>query len=260
MPSPPDELAGRRALVTAGTRGIGRAVAAELIARGAQVAISGTGESAAQVAAELGAAGAVSADFTRPGDGTAAARDCAQLLGGPLEILVVNTGGPRPAPFGELTDADWLSAYHLILGSAIELSRACLPGMAKAGRGRIIYLASTAGVVKPLPRLHLSNVMRAGIDGLARSLALEVGPDGVTTNVIATGPIDTERHDQIVARQAQASGRPFAEQMALETQRIPVRRVGRPEEMAALVAYLCSDAAAFVTGTSHVIDGGLTLT
>ena len=260
MPSPPDDLHGRRALVTAGTRGIGRAVAAELIVRGAEVAITGTADTAAQVATELGAAGAVRADFTRPGAGTAAALDGAQLLGGPIEILVVNTGGPRPAPFAELTDEDWLSAYHLILGSAIELSRACLPGMAQTGRGRIIYLASTAGVVKPLPRLHLSNVMRAGIDGLARSLALEAGPDGVTTNVIATGPIDTERHEQIVERQAQANGRTVAEQNAAEAQQIPVRRIGRPQEMAALVAYLCGDAAAFITGTAHVIDGGLTLT
>jgi 3-oxoacyl-[acyl-carrier protein] reductase len=257
--SSPDEFAGRRALVTAGSRGIGRAVAGELIARGAEVAITGTSDRVAEIAQELGA-GSVQADFTRPGAGTAAARAATDVLGGPPEILIVNTGGPRPAAFAELTDEDWLSAYHLILGSAIELSRACLPAMTQLGRGRIVYLASTAGVIKPLPRLHLSNVMRAGIRGLAQSLALEAGPHGVTANVIATGPIDTDRHDQIIERQAQASGRPVTEVAAHEAAQIPVRRIGRPEEMAALVAYLCSDAAAFVTGTEHVIDGGLTLT
>jgi 3-oxoacyl-[acyl-carrier protein] reductase len=260
MPSRPDDLAGRRALVTAGTRGIGRAVAQELIARGAQLAISGTGETTDTIARELGAVGAVRADFTRPGDGTAAAAAAAEQLGGPLDLLIVNTGGPRPAPFAELTDADWTQAYHLILGSAIELTRACLPGMTQNGWGRIVYLASTAGVVKPLPHLHLSNVMRAGIRGLSQTVALEAGPAGVTANLIATGPIDTGRHDQILERQAQASERTVAQVAASETATIPVRRIGTTTEMAALVAWLCSDDAAFITGTDHVIDGGLTLT
>jgi 3-oxoacyl-[acyl-carrier protein] reductase len=237
MPSRPDDLAGRRALVTAGTRGIGRAVAQELIARGAQLAISGTGETTDTIAREL-----------------------AEQLGGPLDLLIVNTGGPRPAPFAELTDADWTQAYHLILGSAIELTRACLPGMTQNGWGRIVYLASTAGVVKPLPHLHLSNVMRAGIRGLSQTVALEAGPAGVTANLIATGPIDTGRHDQILERQAQASERTVAQVAASETATIPVRRIGTTTEMAALVAWLCSDDAAFITGTDHVIDGGLTLT
>lgn len=259
MPSPSDDLAGRRALVTAGSRGIGRAVAAELVARGARVVITGTGPAVAETAQDLGAAGSVVADFTRPGDAARAASEAQDLLGG-VDLLVVNTGGPRPAAFAELDAGDWLSAYHLILGSAIELAGACLPAMRAAGFGRMVFLTSTAGVVKPLPRLHLSNVMRAGVAALAQTIALEAGPDGVTTHVVATGPTDTPRRRQIVAAQAQAAGEPVEVVSERELARVPLRRMGAPEELAGLVAFLCSAPAGFMTGATHVVDGGLTLT
>jgi 3-oxoacyl-[acyl-carrier protein] reductase len=253
-----DSLTGRRALVTAASRGIGRAVAATLAARGAEVFITGTGDSTAATAQEIGAAGWARADFTEPGAGTAAAQAAAQALG-PLDILVVNTGGPRPAPFLDLGDDEWLAAYHLILGSAVELSRACLPDMTRGGWGRIVYLTSTAGVVRPLPRLHLSNALRSAVAGLAQSLAVEAGP-AVTTNVIATGAFDTDRHAAILENQARASGRPVAEVAAAQAGAIPARRFGRPDEMGSLIAFLCSEAAAYITGAVHVIDGGASLT
>jgi len=259
LPSEPAPLAGRRALVTAASRGIGRATAALLARRGATVFITGTGEQTAPTAAELGAAGHAIADFTTPGAGTAAVAAARETLGG-LDILVVNTGGPKPSTFAALGDDDWTKAYHLILGSALELTRAALPSMVERGSGRVVYLTSTAGVVKPLPGLHLSNVMRAGVAALAQSLVGEYGPHGVTFNTIATGPVATDRRHQIMAFQAGQHNVSAADWEQRESDQIPMRRLGSPEEIAGLVGYLASDEAGFTTGATHVIDGGLTCT
>jgi 3-oxoacyl-[acyl-carrier protein] reductase len=252
-------MEGRRALVTAGSSGIGRAVATELRARGAEVFITGTSERTADVAAEIGAVGFASADFTVASDADAAVRAAEAALGR-IDILVANTGGPKPAAFADLGDDDWAAAYRLILGSAVALARGVLPGMVRGGWGRLVFLTSTAGVVRPLPGLHLSNVMRAGVAALARSIASEVGPHGITTNVIAPGPTDTARRHQIMEFQAAAAGLPLAQVEQRELAAVPVGRLGRAGEVASLAAYLCSDDAAFITGAVHVIDGGLTVT
>jgi 3-oxoacyl-[acyl-carrier protein] reductase len=253
----PFRLAGRRALVTAGSSGIGRATALALRAHGADVFITGTSERTAEVANEIDATGHAIADFTQPGQAAGAVAEATDALGG-LDILFANTGGPKPADFGSLTDADWLAAYHLILGSAIELTHAALPAMAETGGGRVIYLTSVAGVVRPLAGLHLSNVMRAGVAALAASLVSEYGPRGITFNVIAPGPIDTPRRRQIMSFQAQRRGFDLDTLEADELDGVPVRRFGRADEIGALVVYLASEAAGFVTGRVHVIDGGVT--
>ncbi|HEY3772905.1 MAG TPA: SDR family oxidoreductase [Solirubrobacteraceae bacterium] len=252
-------LDGRRALVTAGSRGIGRATAAVLAGRGARVFITGTSDQTEATAAEIGADGFAVADFTTPGAGTAAVAAATESVGA-LDVLVVNTGGPKPSAFAALGDDDWTGAYHLILGSAVELTRAALPGMVERGGGRIIYLTSTAGVVKPIPGLHLSNVMRAGVAALAESLVGEYGPHGITFNTIATGPIATHRRRQIMAFQAAQNDVAAADWERRENEQIPMRRLGSPEEIAGLVAYLASEEAGYITGATHVIDGGLTLT
>lgn len=242
----------RRALVTAGSSGIGKAVATRLRADGAEVFITGTSERTEAVARELGADGWALADFTRPGD---AAR--AVAAAGEVDILFANTGGPPPGAFAELDDAAWARAYELILGSAIALAREALPGMTARGWGRIVFLTSTAGVVRPLAGLHLSNVMRAGVAALAASIAGELGPHGVTANVIAPGPTDTPRRRQIMAFQAGET--PLEAFERAELAAVPVGRFGTAEEVAGLTAFLCSDDAAFITGAVHVIDGGMTL-
>jgi 3-oxoacyl-[acyl-carrier protein] reductase len=243
--------------VTAGSSGIGRATATLLHAQGAEVFISGTSDRSAEVAEAIGAAGHAIADFTDPTASAEAAAAATAALGG-IDILVSNTGGPRPAAFADLGDAEWLAAYHLILGSAIALTHAVLPGMVAAGGGRVIYLTSTAGVVRPIPGLHLSNVMRAGVAALSSSLVGEYGPHNITFNVIAPGPIDTERRRRIMSFQADRHGVETADFEAREREQIPLRRFGGADEVASLAAYLASEPAGFITGAVHVIDGGFT--
>ncbi|WP_290057911.1 SDR family oxidoreductase, partial [Amycolatopsis solani] len=200
-----------------------------------------------------------SADSPRPG-AAAAAVDAARETLGDIDILVSNTGGTRAAKATELSTQDWEQAYRLVLDSAISLTSAVLPAMCAAGWGRLIYVTSV-GVVKPLPLLHLSNVMRAGVAGLARSLAAEVAPHGVTTHVIAPAHIDTPRRRSLAAARAAAAGVPAEElerrQLANE---LPVGRWGHPEEIGELVAHLCSEHSGFQTGQTHVVDGGMTST
>ena len=219
--------------------------------------ITGTSDRTAETAHAIGAAGHAIADFTDPSAPAEAAKAATAALGG-IDILVANTGGPRPAAFADLGDADWLAAYHLILGSAIALTHAVLPGMVQDGGGRVIYLTSTAGVIRPLAGLHLSNVMRAGVAALSASLVGEYGPHGITFNVIAPGPIDTDRRRRIMSFQADRHGVETEAFEASEREQIPLRRFGSADEVASLVAYLASEPAGFITGDVHVIDGGFT--
>jgi 3-oxoacyl-[acyl-carrier protein] reductase len=255
--APARPLEGRRALVTAGSSGIGLATASLLRAQGAEVFITGTSDRTADAAQTIGAAGHAIADFTDPTAPAEAAAAATAALGG-IDILVSNTGGPRPAAFADLGGADWLAAYHLILGSATMLTHAVLPGMVETGGGRVIYLTSTAGVVRPIPGLHLSNVMRAGVAALSSSLVGEYGPHNITFNVIAPGPIDTDRRRQIMRFQADRLGLENDAFEAREREQIPLRRFGAADEVASLVAYLASEPAGFITGDVHVIDGGFT--
>lgn len=243
-------LSDRVALVTAASRGIGRAIAAELVAEGARVAIaSRSRERIEATAVEIGATGLVF-DSHDLDAAPALLRDVADALGGEVEVLVTNTGGPPGGddPLG-FPRAAWEDAYRELVLSPMALIEAALPAMRTAGWGRVVNVASTS-VREPIANLMLSNVHRSATLAAFKTLAREVAADGVTLNTLLTGRIATDRiaavYGSLEAAEAQAA------------HDVPAGRLGTPEEMAAAAAFLCSERAAFVTGEALRVDGGMT--
>ena len=240
-------LSGRRALVTAGSRGIGRAIAAELSAEGASVAISS--RSPQDAAASLGVAGI--AHGSDDIDGVPAfVREVESALDGPLDIVVTNTGGPPagPDPLG-FSREQWEQAYRTLVLHPMALVEEVVPGMRSRGFGRILSVSSTS-VREPLSALMLSNSHRAATLAAWKTLARDVAGDGVTVNSLLPGRIATERiADNYGSIEA-------AEDAARDE--VPAGRLGQPDEMAAAAAFLCSDRAAYITGVALLVDGGLT--
>jgi 3-oxoacyl-[acyl-carrier protein] reductase len=248
------------ALVAAASRGLGRAVAEELAAEGASVIICGRdattiAETGAAIADKTGAhVLAIAADVSLP-------RDVARLVDsgvtrfGRIDILVTNAGGPRAGTFESLTTEQWEAATRLTLYSAIELARHVLPGMRERRWGRILNITSIA-VKQPVDNLILSNSLRAGVTGFARTLANEVAADGITVNNILPGYTKTERLEELANMVAEKQGISPLEFMAKWEQEIPMRRLGQPGEFAALAAFLVSERASYITGTSIQVDGG----
>jgi 3-oxoacyl-[acyl-carrier protein] reductase len=233
-------LDGRRALVTAASRGLGRACAEALAGEGASVFIASRNEQAIREAAQaIGAAGFRAADVARGEEAEEVVRHAVERLGG-LDILVVNAGGPPPGTFESTELADWEKAYHLTLMSAVRLTRAALDSLKAGGQGRVVNITSTS-VREPIANLLLSNAMRAAVTGLAKTLASEVARFGVTVNNIAPGRIDTARSRQLGAT---ADG-------------VPMDRLGEAHELGALCAFLCSKQAGYITGQTIAVDGGL---
>lgn len=254
-------FAGKRALVTASSSGIGRGVAERVAREGAEVFLSGIEEDLLEsVAGEIKAEHGASvywkvADFAQPGGGEALGEAAVKTMGG-VDILFSNTGGPKPGKFLETSLADWENAYRLILESAVGLTRAVLPGMMDQRFGRLIYSTSN-GVLHPLPQLHLSNALRSGVVALAHSLINEIGPYGITAHVVAPGSIQTERQQQNFVFRARAAGQTPEEVKANELRQIPVGRFGTVEDIATLVAFLASDEAGYLTGSATNVDGGM---
>jgi 3-oxoacyl-[acyl-carrier protein] reductase len=242
-------LQGRVALVTGASKGLGHATAAVLAAEGAQVAISSRSAERIEAAAEdIGAHGFVhdSADL----DAVPALVDAVESELGPVDVLVANTGGPPPGldPLG-FTREQWEAAYRDLVLAPMALIERVVPGMRKRGFGRIVSVGSSA-VREPIPGLMLSNAHRPGLVGALKTLAREVARDGVTVNSVLPGRIATDRLlDTIGSREA-------AEQAARDS--VPAGRLGTPEEFGAVAAFLCSERAAYVTGTTVLVDGGLT--
>ena len=242
-------LEGRTALVMGASRGIGRAIAESLAAEGAKVALcsrsrEGLEEVAAGIAGETAVLEADSADLERlaqlPGEVEAAL--------GPLDILVVNTGGPPPGGALDNAQEEWEAAYRSLVLAPKALIEASIGGMRERGWGRIVNVASSS-VREPIAHLALSNAHRMATVGLFKTLAGEVAGDGVTVNTVGTGRFATDRlaqmYGSIDAAEAQAA------------QDVPAGRLGRPQEFGDLVAFLCSERAAYLTGTVIPLDGGM---
>lgn len=252
-------LTDRVALVAASSKGLGRAVAAELASEGCKLLICARGEAALKATAnELSSTGAqVCAELVDLTDPVDIDRLVASGLRqfGRIDILVTNTGGPPAGPF-ESHDRDaWQLAVRQNLDSVVNLTRAVLPGMREHGFGRIINITSIA-VKQPVDGLMLSNSMRAAVTGFARSLANEVASAGITVNNVLPGYTHTERLQQLASKLAADAGTTAEDALAGWESEIPMGRVGTPREFAAMVAFLASERASYITGTSIPVDGG----
>jgi 3-oxoacyl-[acyl-carrier protein] reductase len=240
---------GRVALVTGASSGIGRAIAAALAGEGARVAISSRSrEKIDKTASEIGATGFVldSADLDAIEPTVA---DVEQRLG-PVDILVCNTGGPPagPDPLGFSRD-QWEAAYRSLVLAQIALIERVLPGMRERGFGRILNVASTS-VREPIANLMLSNAHRASMITAFKTIARSVAGDGVTFNTLLPGRIATDRAYSMAGSPEDAE--------AAAAKEVPAGRMGKPEEMAAAAAFFCSAGAAYVTGETLAVDGGMT--
>jgi 3-oxoacyl-[acyl-carrier protein] reductase len=244
-------LSGTAAIVGGASSGIGLGIARALAAEGCAITAVARGqERLEQAAAEIGLgtialAGDVrdTAFQRRVVDGTVAAR-------GRLDIHVNNAGGPPPGTFDETPDEAWEAAFELSLNAGVRMTRLALPHLRASGRGRIVNITSSS-VREPIPHLMLSNAIRPGVIGWAKTLAQELGPAGITVNTIAPGKIDTPRVRELWGHFPDPAA---AERRDLEA--VPARRLGQPGEIGAAVAFLCSAQAAYISGVVLPVDGG----
>jgi len=255
------EIAGKVALVAASSAGIGRAIASSLAAEGARVALCARGRDPLEAAAreireETGAETLpVLCDVTVPEQIASMAATVRDRLG-PIDILVNNAGGPRPGLFEDLDPEAWESAFRLNLLSAVLLCREVVPGMRSRRWGRIVNLASIS-VKQPIDGLMLSNSLRAGVAGFAKTLAGECAADNVLVNTVCPGYTLTQRLAELAEERARKAGGGKEEVLAMMERNVPVGRIGQPGEIAAMVTFLCSGRASYVTGTVIQVDGGL---
>jgi 3-oxoacyl-[acyl-carrier protein] reductase len=197
---------------------------------------------------------AIAADVSRPAD-VARVIAAGMRAFGRIDILVTNGGGPPAGPFESHAAEAWQEAVRQNLGSVVELTRAVLPGMKERHWGRIVNVTSIA-VKQPVDNLILSNSVRAAVTGLARTLANEVAAFGITVNNVMPGYTRTQRVDELAARNASLRGTSADAELAAWEAQIPMGRLGRPAEFAAMVAFLCSERASYTTGASIPVDGG----
>jgi 3-oxoacyl-[acyl-carrier protein] reductase len=253
-------LRGKVALVSASSRGLGRAIAEELAAEGATLVLCARGEDALRETAESirKSSGVtvvdVAADVSDPEGLSRVARTALEKFGR-VDVLVTNSGGPPSAPFESLTPEMWEAAVRLLLTSAVGLARAVLPGMKERRWGRILNVTSIA-VKQPIDGLMLSNSLRAAVTGFARTLANEVAPFNVTVNNLMPGYTRTDRVEQLARATSERSGKTAKDAFAKWESEIPMGRLGEPREFAALAAFLASERASYITGSSIAVDGG----
>ena len=238
------KLQNKRALVLGASQGIGKAIAAQLVKEGANVCIaSRNADKLENVAREIGAHASVAVDLGQPQAATQVVTAAAGKLGGGIDILIFNTGGPPKGTLHSVTDSQWSHAYQNLWMAFLDSMRAVVPGMRAKSWGRIVVITSTSAK-EALPEMTISNGMRAGMHGMVKSFASELGEHGITVNALMPGFIDTERLKELGIKPEAAVGT------------VPVGRFGRPEEMAAVATFLVSEPASYLTGQAIAVDGG----
>ena len=250
-------IEGRVALLTGASRGIGQACAAALAAEGVRLAICARGQAAIEaaardIAAETG--GEVApfvADMSRADEIDRLLSEVAAAMG-PVDILLANNSGPPRGGFDALDDAQWQDGFEVTMMSTVRLIRGVLPGMRERRWGRVLTIVSSS-VRQPVDRLELSNALRPGIVGLFKSLAVTMGKDNVLFNCVAPGRIMTERFLS-GAKNAGMTEEAYAEKHRAT---VPLGRIGRPDEIADVVAFLASERASYINGATVIVDGGM---
>jgi 3-oxoacyl-[acyl-carrier protein] reductase len=253
-------LDGQVALLTAASRGLGKAAALAMAREGARVAIFARSEqiraTADDIHNETGAEVlAIQGDLLQPADIERAVAETIKAYG-QIDILVTNAGGPRPGEFLDLSPSDWENAFQLTLMSAVRLCYAVIPHMLEHGSGCIV--ASQSYLVKePAERLMLSNSLRLAVIGMMKTLANELGPKGIRVNTINPAWTWTDRIQQLMTDRAQANATSVEEEAKKITATMPLGRMGTVEEYGKTIAWLASPAASFIHGHSLMFDGGI---
>lgn len=248
--------------VAAASKGLGKAVALRVAKEGAKVGICSRSEvsvkrAAAEIQSETGAdVFPIAADLTTATSAERFVNETAEHFGG-LDALVVNAGGPPAGTFADFDDAAWEAAFQLTLMSVVRLTRAAIPHFKQRGGGRIVNITSVS-IKQPIDNLILSNSLRMGVLGLSKSLANEYGSDSITVNCVCPGYTETERLDQLLQTRANATNVSLEDVKSHLAQSIPLQRMGQPEELADLVALLCSERCKYITGAAIQVDGGST--
>lgn len=250
-------LRGKVALVTAASKGMGKACALGLAAEGARVAMCSRTEADIKAAADAVRAAtgaevlALAADVTRAADVKALVAAATSRFGG-VDILIANAGGPPRGGLADMTDEQWIGAFEVSVLSVVRLIREVLPSMRARRWGRILTIQSVS-VKQPVDGLLLSNAVRPGTAGLMKTLAPELGRDNITINVLCPGPIMTDRF----LSGARSAGLPVDEYVARAAAAVPLGRIGTPEEFASVAVFLASERASYVTGVALQVDGGV---
>jgi 3-oxoacyl-[acyl-carrier protein] reductase len=253
-------ISDKRAVITGASAGLGFAAALALAEEGVNIAINSRSldnleKAAKQIKTKTGIEPVVIAgDLGQPGIAEQIAKEATKKLGG-IDILVSNAGGPPAGPFLQHDKETWRASAEQTLHAAIDLTRAVIPGMAANRWGRVIYITSIA-VKQPVDGLIISNTLRAGLTGFAKTIANECGKSGITVNMVCPGYTNTERLKYLAQTLAEKSSVTVDDIYQGWADGSPVGRIGQPEELAAMIAFLASEKAAFITGVSVPVDGG----
>jgi len=255
------QLKGKIALVTGSSRGLGYATALQLAREGARVTINGRSADSLQAAAQQirdetrAEVLAIPGDVTDPAFPEELIRQTTAAWRG-FDILITNAGGPRPGPFEKFTDQDWVQAVDLSFMSHVRLIRAALPILRQSPAASVLTVTSYS-VKQPIPNLVLSNSIRAATVGLTKTLAIELGQDGIRFNSILPGWTNTERVQQLMKARAETNASTIEEEIRKQALDSPLGRMASPEEFANAAVFLVSPAAAYITGVMLTVDGGM---